>query len=252
MKRDLMSAGKVTCLWIHGWGASPYIWEQSRMQFYLPPQQYDHRTVSFADVETIAQLKQRVREAVLLLPPGSAVIGWSMGAMLALECLAEHVQYASNRSLPRLVMIAGSLQFCCRDRRFGWPPRIVNRMQSQLDVDPQTVLHQFTQQMWSETEPQSAGEAWGCGFSVGGLQAGLDYLQEADLHEAWSQLAADHIQILWLHGEADNICPAAALPSATDSAVIQLLPGLGHAPFVSKPAEVFHQIKQFIETGSPS
>src|SRR4051812_35819043 len=71
------------------------------------------------------------------LEPGVAVVGWSLGAMRALEA-------ATQIELAGLVLVAATPQFVRRDGwRHGWPPRVLERMRARLAVDRDALLDEF-------------------------------------------------------------------------------------------------------------
>ncbi|WP_407873326.1 alpha/beta fold hydrolase [Paenibacillus melissococcoides] len=100
----------------------------------------------------------------------------------------------------------------------------------------------------SPGEPPLAVKLWrqlaaAPGFTPAGLDAGLAYLEAADLAPQWARIAAfpaaERPRLLWLHGANDRVCPRAAMERARASfgpgLRTAVLPDAGHAPFLSHP-----------------
>ncbi len=222
---------------IHGWASDPSVWEpllpRGARQTFWP---------SFSKVETKDGL---LRAASAALPdPPALLIGWSLGAMLALE-----LALAAPARVRALVLFGGTPRFVCRDRRYGWPKSVLQRMRQRLTQDPQSVLAAFQKQMFSPGEqtalrlyrnsfPPSEPGA----FSPAGLQAGLDYLAETDLTRRLPELQCP---ALWIHGAADRICPVGALEALPASHRKRILPGTGHVPFWTQPESCTRYLEEF-------
>jgi pimeloyl-[acyl-carrier protein] methyl ester esterase len=76
--------------------------------------------------------------------------------------------------------------------------------------------------------------------------AALETLRRADQRR---ELAVIDVPVLVQHGELDRITlPAAAdyLAAQLPAAVLERLPGVGHAPFLSRPQEVCRSWRAFL------
>ena len=79
-------------------------------------------------------------------------------------------------------------------------------------------------------------------------KAALDELSTADQRD---ELTALELPVLLIHGEADTIClPDASrfMASQLPDATLVTLPGMGHAPFLSHPAEFNRILREFLES----
>lgn len=74
-----------SCIWIHGWGMSPAVWGDPRDL--LPDAK--HRMFSYADCDSVEQMRERLRRMICAETAPICLIGWSLGGMLALEALLE-------------------------------------------------------------------------------------------------------------------------------------------------------------------
>lgn len=173
-----------------------------------------------------------VRDGVLL--------GWSLGAQVALAALPR-----VRRRLSALVLVSGTPRFTSGE---GWPhglaAQAVEVLALRVRRDPARALARFFEAMFvdGELDPAASARAGALRAAIpppdpAAAAAGLEILLRADLRAA---LPAVALPTLVVHGERDPICPAGAaraLAAAIPGARLALLPGAGHAPFLSRPAE---------------
>lgn len=275
-------------LWVHGWGMSPSVW--LKLAKLLP--EFEHRYVSYAGSGTISSLLDAVRRPLLDEPDGEwHAIGWSMGGMLLLEALAawqaeadawqermreeqgtENSRHTAAASCPpavRSVILTGTtLRFIDDTGQAGWPDRVVRRMRRRLaQAAPADTLRAFAECIPSAAERASADScrwlaqhtaAIGRDFTPAGLDAGLAYLQQADLERAWARLtdAPKGPRLLWLHGADDSVCPLAAQQRAQaasgsrNAARFSELPLAGHAPFATQTAQWLQTVRAWCSATS--
>ncbi|MCG7408462.1 alpha/beta hydrolase [Paenibacillus sp. ACRRX] len=154
----------------------------------------------------------------------------------------------TNAELISVVLVGTTLSFVDDTGAAGWPKRIVERMRTRLLQSAELVLHDFQAKFWSASErggadlqpvpalsrqPLAAAD-----FSPAGLNAGLAYLLQADLHEAWSRLRSTDVPVLWLHGAEDPLCPLRAQERAAayrgrGKLAMRVIASAGHAPFLT-------------------
>jgi pimeloyl-[acyl-carrier protein] methyl ester esterase len=202
------------------------------------------------------------------------LVGWSMGGMLALETFFRAMGYSEAREVGEInadmgkidsvIVVGSTLCFVDRDRNKGWPRRIVERMRDQLAVRRDETVAEF-KKLVRGTETPEDSEPKGqvkevsevlkpndpleaCDFNDDGLRTGLEYLLEADLTEAWRKNVEPASRIMWIHGNQDPICPIGCLPDHTGTNIERrIIPGAGHAPFISHSAEFFRYIRGFLD-----
>ncbi len=180
-----------------------------------------------------------------LAPAQTVLVGWSLGAMLALEVCARGFRPAA------LVVLSGCASFCMRpDYQIGWPVAVVRGMRQRLRTDPEQVVQEFHQQLLGPREaaarepltavlPQAQDPGW--------LAAGLDYLRHTDLRPKLPQVAAD--AIILVHGTADRITPVAQahfLAEQLAAARLVLLPDAGHAPMASRSQDITELLEPYL------
>jgi pimeloyl-[acyl-carrier protein] methyl ester esterase len=131
----------------------------------------------------------------------------------------------------------------------------VEGLAARLRRQPARTLARFLEDCFAPGELDPAGRARvaalapGPAPDLGCALDGLSVLATTDLRGALPAVTAP---ALVLHGEADAICPPGAardLAGAMPAARLELLPGAGHAPFLSREAEVAGRIAAFAGEG---
>jgi pimeloyl-ACP methyl ester carboxylesterase len=173
------------------------------------------------------------------------LVGWSLGGMLLLEALmAEPLKPAG------LVLVATPASFCQRpDHPYGQPKIQVRGLRRKLREDSRRVLadfacrclapgeSQFQEEILQDFQPQENGAD---------LAAGLDYLLHTDLRPRLSHVQA---RALILQGDKDDIVPPAqaeVLRDYLNDAQVAVIPGAGHAPFLTRPEKVYGLMKEMV------
>jgi pimeloyl-[acyl-carrier protein] methyl ester esterase len=218
---------RVACLDLRGHGRSS-------------PGRFDLEALS-ADLAAAAEALELSR-AILL--------GWSLGAQVALAALAG--QPALRARVAGLVLLGATPRFTEGD---GWPhgqpARAVEGLALRVRRQPARAYGRFLDDCFAPGELDEAGLARleplrrapaphpGCAL------AGLDLLGATDLRPLLPRL---DVPTLVIHGEADAICPPGAgrhLAAAIPGARLLALPGAGHAPFLSREAAVAEALEDF-------
>ncbi|MCZ8523066.1 MULTISPECIES: alpha/beta fold hydrolase [Paenibacillus] len=259
-------------LWIHGWGMHPEIWphyDRSEARGHAADQARGlvpgwHSFFSYHGCGSIQQMAERLKSSIQEEKP-NVLVGWSLGGMLALQWLAERLERGEGRNegrgeeLPVVVLVGTTLRFVDRERKSGWPKRILERMLAKLGEVPEAVLEQFAVSMLAEAEQEDKGlqqrvkaAARRTDFAGEGLQAGLAYLIESDLRSSWAEhlipaLQNSRLRLLWIHGEADPVCPLGAVPDRVEGLQKCLVSGAGHLPFLTQEGIFYERIKEFAE-----
>lgn len=164
-------------------------------------------------------------DAAARLPGPLEVIGWSLGAMVALEALP-----ALSGRLAALRLVAPCLRFTD-----GWPARVVQRMRRRCAEDPAGVVEEFSRRLAAPGEALAA-PAPRSDRPAAALLAGLDYLAGRALAPP---AAPAGCVVRVAHGGADPVIPPALSLSvaAALGAERRVLDGAGHAPQLSRAAE---------------
>lgn len=198
--------------------------------------------VEWEGIESVDCFRKRAEQA---LTAPSLLIGWSLGALVALEMAA-----ALPERVTGLVLISGTSRFVTDGGYLaGWHPRIVERMKKQLQRHPEETIASFLASLWAEGETGDIS-LFMHRDRVEELTIGLDYLLTAD---ARPLLAALHVPVLLLHGENDAICPPEAaryIANHIPHAELVIFNNTGHVPFLTKTNECVHSIRTLVGEGN--
>lgn len=170
---------------------------------------------------------------------GAGLVGWSLGGQVALELYPR----VSPR-VRRLSLVAATPRFCAgADWPHGLPLGQVRAMDRDLRRHYEKTMGDFFALQFAGEELDRERYRRIVAFAVRGgslpapevARAALETLRRADQR---SRLAGIAVPALVLHGDSDAIVPAAAgryLAGELPEGRLVLLPGVGHAPFLSCP-----------------
>jgi pimeloyl-[acyl-carrier protein] methyl ester esterase len=184
-----------------------------------------------------------------LAPERPVLLGWSLGALAVLAALPGLAARVSGA-----VLLSGTPRFCAAD---GWPhglpARTVEALALKLEARPVQTLRRFFGGMFVEGEIEDAPMVAlarhlvdGMPPDANGVRRSLDGLARADLRARCPQVA---VPTLLLHGDRDPVClPGASawMAERIPGARLELLPGLGHAPQLSRPRQVVDAVRGFL------
>ncbi len=223
---------------IPGWGATEECWQT--LLPLLPgvtPHPLDWSEAARGGPAAVAT-------ALAGVPRPRLLIGWSLGAQLALQAALEAPAEAD-----RLILFAGTARFCADADYPGAPAAALRAMRLRLTRHPARVLEDFAQTCFApdgSPDRQAAYLRQAETFSIDDLALGLDTLARLDVR---APAAALSMPTLLLHGEMDAIIPVANarhLAARLPDARLQTLPGRGHAlPFLAAP-ETAAAIRRFL------
>jgi pimeloyl-[acyl-carrier protein] methyl ester esterase len=183
------------------------------------------------------------------VPRGAALLGWSLGGMIAIAFARRH-----PRRLRALVLIATTPKFVAGpDWEHGMRPEVFEdftrgltenygatvqnflTLQSRGDERALETLRMLRTRLAARGEPDPRA-----------LAAGLSVLREADLRDDVPRV---DLPALLLAGEHDRLTPpeaSRAIATALPSARFRLIERSGHAPFLSHPVEVLGEVRGFL------
>jgi len=176
--------------------------------------------------------------------------GWSLGAQVALAAAAR--LEAHGIQVAGLALVAPTARFTSGEGYpHGLPPAQVEGLAARMRIHPAKALSRFFAACFAEGElpPPERERALAVLLSeppdTGAALGALDALAEGDQRGLAARLAAP---ALLLHGEKDAIVPpgaSEALASALASARRLTLPSAGHAPVLTRTAEVAAAMGEF-------
>lgn len=241
---------------LHGWSMSSVVFaevleELSGSFCLLAPDLRGHGAsapgAGYALADFTADLDEWLQRLGL---PEIDLLGWSLGGQVAL-----HWAPLLGERLRRLILVGTTPRFtAAADWEAGLPTTQVRAMARDLKRDYlKTMGDFFALQFAGETLPRERyRQIVKFAVRAGRLPApevalaALETLRCAD-----QRLALDTIKVpvLLQHGTLDRITlPAAAdyLAAQLPDARLELLPGVGHAPFLSRPQEVCRRWQEFL------
>ncbi len=169
------------------------------------------------------------------LPEADAILTSSMGGLIAFERLPARCK--------KLVLLSGTACFCKQPNyKHGTAPRILQRMQKQLDQDPHTLIQTFFKKVHAPHRP-SYQKKEPPPLDLPALHQGLDYLRQTDLRTLIPSIS---IPVLIMHGTQDQIIPIGAAQWLHDNlpqSEFISYEGHGHA----LAAHAFEQTMQAVE-----
>lgn len=270
-----LHAGPGGVVLLHGWGMTPAVWApiQSMLggRSSVAPALPGHAGAAPAPAAEIAAWSSQLATP---LPHAATVVGWSLGALLALELARRYPDRVA-----RLVLIGGTARFVAIDTPAAdaWPglaaatvaafragfahaPRATLKrflaLQCLGEADRRSLLTQLgaaltpldvrEQNALDGSPPATAAAAetppdpaWAA------LADGLTLLADTDLRPTLAQIEQP---CLLIHGEHDALMPvtaARAMARALPDARLEILPGSGHALPLSRSADCARLIAEF-------
>ena len=234
---------KAPCVFLPGWcvGRGPLkltVDAQNGQIFDLP---------GYGNAPLITDFYAAADDIALRLETGTILIGWSLGAQLAIAIAARAPQ-----KVGKLVLIAGTVSFVQRE---GWPyampPALLADFASGVAADIEAMLPRFvggfnrgdtrakavTLELLKLADPRPPSAS---------LATGLNWLRDVDLRPLASQIKAP---TLLMHGANDPLMPLAAaeaLAALIPGAELAVFAECAHAPFLSQPEAFNARLSTFI------
>lgn len=245
-----MSTGHHVVL-LHGWASHPHVFRglaRALEKNYRVPV---IALPGYSDVEVCTPYTlERIADTLAASAPRQcSVIGWSLGAQVALAWAQR-----APKQVQRLALIGATPCFTQRaDWKSAVTPMVMRQFTAQIQRDCPSVLRRFValQSHGDDHAVRVAHKLRTALFtnplpSQAVLEAGLDILRSADLRVV---LPAITQPALVIHGGHDAVVPCAAgaaLSAALPNAVFQKIDGAGHAPFLSQPDLVANHLQVFL------
>lgn len=236
-------------VFLHGWGLSSAVWapllaELKTGRTLLTPDLPGHGTAKAAG-NTLADWADALAPTI---PDGAILIGWSLGAQLALH-LATH----RPDQVSRLVLIGATPRFV---QGADWPAALpavtLADFRRDFDLDPTTVQKRFVAlQALGDTARRTVSATLTNALTPADpthqptLATGLRLLADTDLRAC---VAGIRQPTRVLHGSADTLMPVAAAEWLADTLPhgrLSVFQHSGHAPFLSRPADCAGLIESF-------
>ncbi len=238
---------------VHGWGLGKAVWqpviaalEQGfRLHLVELPGYGGSAQGPTAASAGFAPTAQALLDS---LPAGTALCGWSLGGLLALQAAR-----LAPRHFGRLILVGGTP---CFTQRTGWPcaqaPALLDAFNSAVAADAPLALRRFVALLNQGDASARAitrrlAELAAAPAASATLAQGLAWLREIDLRPAL-QAAALALPTLLIHGRHDALIPVEAaqwLNKNLSNARLEIFASAGHAPFLNDPARFAEVISDF-------
>jgi pimeloyl-[acyl-carrier protein] methyl ester esterase len=243
---------------LHGWGMHSGLWspflprliERYRMHLVdLPGHGYSDALGTPLSLSRIVEAVE-LAIAATLEPGPLMVLGWSLGGQVALEWARLRPE-----RVDALVLMSTTPSFL---QRPGWPHAMeettLRQFGDELRVAYRPTLQRFVtlQVQGSEHARNALGSLRSHLFARGepspqALRESLELLASSDLRGG---IGAISQPVLVIAGDRDTMTPVASaqwLASALPQATLVIVPGAGHAPFLSHPEAVVAALDAFAD-----
>lgn len=244
-------AGTLPIVMLHGWGMNLRVFDPLRAL--LPT-----RTTRATDLPGHGRspwppeggdFDAQCAAVAQQLPPRCVLLGWSLGAKLALSLAAR-----DPARIAGLVLVSATPKFAqSADWPQGMAPEAMRAFRRVLEQDWRQTLQDF---IWLQVRGSQQAEAVAAHLQAvlsqhgeprrEALLAGMQLLESIDLRALAQQVQQPALLIA---GRNDRVTPPAAaqwLAGTLPRATLHLLPRAGHAPHLSHPAEVAAAIEDFL------
>jgi pimeloyl-[acyl-carrier protein] methyl ester esterase len=176
------------------------------------------------------------------------VLGWSLGALIALAWAA-----AAPAQVERLVLVGGTPCFVRQaDWRHGVEPDVFASFARDVRADRERTLRRFAAlAAHGDADAKTVARALHAALAdtrttPETLLGGLRVLLGSDVRALLPRIAQP---VLVVHGEQDQIAPCAAatyLAATLPRAQIEVIADAGHAPFVTHSGPIAERIERFL------
>jgi len=226
-------------LLLHGWGLHGGVWDT------LMPRLTPHLRITRLDLpghgrsRAVAMphsLTELALQTMAAVPPGTVVLGWSLGGLVALEAALRMPQ-----RLRGLILADATPRFTTgEDWSCAMPPEQLREFAGGLAHDYQDTLQRFLslQVRGDESARAALRELRESLFARGepdtaSLAVGLEILKDSDLRDRLRNVS---LPTLVLAGGYDRLTPPGAseyLAAHIPDAKLEVFPKAAHAPFIS-------------------
>ena len=231
---------------VHGWGMHPGLWSDwagllaadFRVHLVTLPGHGGN------DAGGGAQLDDWSAEIAGQVPDGAWWLGWSLGALVALNAA-----YHQPERVRGLVLVAGTPRFVTAP---DWPcavdAGVFEQFAAQLRQDVDRTLVRFLSLQVRGSDGASEGlrrlRSQLALRPCPGEQALSDSLQLLQNSDLRAVLPGLQVPLFWLFGERDTLVPEAV--SRQVPGHCSVITGAGHAPFLSHPEACGAQVRQWL------
>jgi pimeloyl-[acyl-carrier protein] methyl ester esterase len=245
-------------LFIHGWCMSGQVWQQQQAladQYrvvIVDLRGHGYSTVPAGGMQGFAGYGADLVDLMEALDLQHAVlVAWSLGAQVLLKVYAR----VASR-LAGMVLVGATPRFTAAPHfPFGLPPKEAEGMRLKVRRNLERALDGFQRQLFvagelNDQQLAAAVNAILADVPVPSVEAALDGLEALMTAEMLHEAVSVSCPALLVHGDQDPIClpqASAWLAEQMPASRRLLYHGCGHAPFLSRPDQFNHDLRQFVE-----
>jgi len=234
---------------IHGWAMHTGIWRGFAQNLAQNYQVICLDLPGHGLSETVEPYNlEKITEALIEVMPKEpcCVLGWSLGATVALALAARYPQRINS-----VVLLAGNPRFVKQDDWAGMRAELLEDFANNLQLNCQQTLIRFLALQVNQLED---GKRLLKELKVAvkecpppdekTLQQGLNILKQADLRKAFVSLACP---VTIIQGDKDTLVPVEVtqyMKKIKPDLRVNIIERAGHVPFLSHPSQVIELIKQ--------
>ena len=237
---------------LHGWGMNGDVWEGV-----LPALSKNFRTTIVdlpgcgRSLDCPADYSLQNLSAALndVIPPQSSLVGWSLGGMIATQFALDQ-----PNKIKKLSLVASAPQFV-RDETWpdGTDAEVLDSFADGLKQSYQKTINRFIaiQAMGSDHAREEQRTLRERVFRHGNpqpaaLEGGLNILRHANLRPHLSEITCPTLLITGEHDSLFRRAAAEKTQSLFSNANLSIIPGAGHAPFLSHPNIFIAALNNFL------
>ncbi len=243
--------GKLPLVLLHGWGVNSGVWDKlfdDLSQWFdvicLDIPGFGCNQAQLPQPFDLDSLSERLAP---LCPPGSIVVGWSLGGLIACNMALKF-----NHDIRSVCLVASSPKFLAEDDWLGIKAEVLDAFSQQLVVDIDKTVARFLaiQAMGSETARKDIAELKHAVMAhpvaaPQALSGGLDILRDSDLRLALETLK---LPLRGIYGRLDTLVPLQSIERMAqrlDDFEYGVVHKASHAPFMSHKDEFIEQLLKF-------
>jgi len=241
---------------LHGWGLHSGVWQSCLLELEKDFHCYRVDMLGYGDSQdndllpfSLENMREALSKVINSIDSNEiTLLGWSLGGLVAIDYLSHY-----SDKVKKLVLVASNASFC---QQPGWlaamESSVLENFSQQLEKDYQKTVDKFLAlQMFGMDNYKMALKVLKQSIadraepSLSSLREGLQVLRNADLRMALSKLKQ---AVLIIMGSHDRLVPCQAssnMQLLLSSAMIQVIDGAGHAPFISHPDEFLKALGEF-------
>lgn len=237
---------------LHGWGMHGAVWQPlvKKLSKIFTLHLVDLPGMGLSRPIEPYHLHAAAEKIVEMLPPNADIIGWSLGAQVAMRIALDHPDMVR-----RLVLVGATPCFVNKkDWNAGIAPDIFSSFADNVNADYHKTMTQFlTLQCMGDKDARSTVKLLRKKFAERPvptsqtLQKALNILLETDL-----RAEVEHLRkpALLIHGDRDTLAPVQAahwMMQNLPMGYLRVMAGASHAPFLSHQEQFIDAIIQFLE-----